>query len=165
MPATGPYLTETLTATPSELPALAFAAVDSSALLATAAMIAAVAFLFLALFACIQLVKFGQALDEIRRTAEDVNDQLHDLRPKINAVIDNVDGVLTSIDTTVVDVRDQVQKVDDITNNATTTSKNISTLSNLVTLSVAIPVVKAASLGHGVRHAMNNRRLDRRNPR
>lgn len=126
--------------------------------MAVAALIGAVALVFLVVFVAITLVKCGMAVDEMRSLAKQLHTEVDALSPRVDATLQRTEEVLSSVSSTAAQVQGQMSKVNDIASNASVVSGNVSTLSNLATLTVAVPVVKAASLRHGVRQAMNNRR-------
>lgn len=126
-------------------------------LLAVAAIIAAVAFMFLVMFAVFAILRWASLAREVRATTQRLGREWDALSPKLNSVLDQTACLLDDVDVTLDDVKTQVGKVDTITDNAKVVTGNLGTLSNIATLSVAVPLVKVASLTHGVKHAIDVR--------
>lgn len=130
---------------------------DAMDLLAIAGLIIAVAIFFGIVFFVLAATKFNQLLEEVRESNRRINRDLDALVPRLDQALTEADSALENFQHTTIDIRDQVEKVDTITDKATTVSGNLATLSNLATLTVAVPMVKAASLRHGVQTALTNR--------
>lgn len=126
-------------------------------LLAIAGLIAAVALFFGIVFFVLATMKFNLLMDDLRASTKRLNRDLDALVPRLDQTLTETEAAIENFQAATVDIRDQVTKVDTITDKATSLSGNLTTLSNLATLTVAVPIVKAASLSHGVRSAISNR--------
>jgi len=108
-----------------------------------AGLMAAMAFVLLVGFVAYPLVKLGKVLEETRRA--------------VRGLSDGTLPLLEEVTTTVSTANQQLARVDTITEHAQSVSANVSSLTALFTATVGSPLIKAAALGHGLRHAVRNR--------
>jgi len=116
-----------------------------------AAVIAAVAFVFLVGLLAVPIIKLGRTLDEATLA--------------IRKAHEGAQPILTNAVSTVAQVNSQLARVEDITQNAQAVSSNAAALTSLFASTLGGPVVKVAAFSYGVRKAAAQRRkadLDKR---
>jgi uncharacterized protein YoxC len=123
-----------------------------------AALIAAGAFLMLAIVLCIPIYRLRFTVDAATNAINDFNAQSKPILGAVNLNLDNVNTALTQVHTTLDGVNLQLMRVDTITGHAANVTANVSNLATVVTSAAANPLVKVAAFSYGVRKAANNRR-------
>jgi uncharacterized protein YoxC len=116
-----------------------------------AGLIAAGAFLMLVIVLAVPILKLGRTVDAATRAINDLTDRTDPLLKNANETVENVN-------TTLGQVQVSLDGVDTITEHVAHVSANVANLSTVVAAAAANPLVKVASLGYGVRKAVNNRR-------
>lgn len=109
-----------------------------------AAIIAAVAFVFLVGFLAVPILKLGRTLDEATLA--------------IRKAHEGAGPILSNAVTTVEQVNSELSRVAGITANAQAVSSNAAALASLFATTVGGPVVKVAAFSYGVRRAAAQRR-------
>jgi len=109
-----------------------------------AALVAAGAFVLLALVGVVVLIKLGRTLDEATVT--------------IRKARENTDPLFSEANTTLTHVNTQLERVDGITANARAVTGNVSALTSLFTATLGGPLVKVAALSYGISKAARARR-------
>lgn len=109
-----------------------------------AAIIAAVAFVFLVGLLAVPILKLGRTLDEATLA--------------IRKAHEGAQPILTNANDTVTQVNSQLARVEGITANAQAMSSNAAALSSLFATTLGSPVVKVAAFSYGVRTAASKRR-------
>jgi uncharacterized protein YoxC len=109
-----------------------------------AAIIAAVAFVFLVGLLAVPILKLGRTLDEATLA--------------IRKAHEGAQPILTNANDTVAQVNSQLARVEDITQNAQAMSSNAAALTSLFATTLGSPVVKVAAFSYGVRQATSKRR-------
>lgn len=109
-----------------------------------AAIIAAVAFVFLVGLLAVPILKLGRTLDEATLA--------------IRKAHEGAQPILTNANDTVAQVNSQLARVEDITQNAQAVSSNAAALTSLFATTLGSPVVKVAAFSYGVRQAASKRR-------
>ena len=123
-----------------------------------AGLIAAGAFLMLVIVLAVPILKLGRTVDAATRAINDLNDRTGPLLTNVNETVENVNTTLGQVQVSLDGVNLQLAKVDTITEHAAHVTANVANLSTVVAAAAANPLVKVASLGYGVRKAVNNRR-------
>jgi uncharacterized protein YoxC len=109
-----------------------------------AAVIAAVAFVFLVGLLAVPILKLGRTLDEATVA--------------IRKAHEGAQPILTNANETVSQVNSQLARVEGITVNAQAVSSNAAALSSLFATTLGTPVVRLAAFSYGVRQAAAKRR-------
>jgi uncharacterized protein YoxC len=109
-----------------------------------AAVIAAVAFVFLVGLLAVPILKLGRTLDEATLA--------------IRKAHEGAQPILTNANETVSQVNSQLARVEGITVNAQAVSSNAAALSSLFATTLGTPVVRLAAFSYGVRQAAAKRR-------
>jgi len=109
-----------------------------------AAVIAAVAFVFLVGLLAVPILKLGRTLDEATLA--------------IRKAHEGAQPILTNANETVSQVNSQLARVEGITLNAQAVSSNAAALSSLFATTLGTPVVRLAAFSYGVRQAAAKRR-------
>jgi len=123
-----------------------------------AGLIAAGAFLMLVIVLAVPILKLGRTVDAATRAINDLTDRTDPLLKNANETVENVNTTLGQVQVSLDGVNLQLAKVDTITEHVAHVSANVANLSTVVAAAAANPLVKVASLGYGVRKAVNNRR-------
>ena len=109
-----------------------------------AAVIAAVAFVFLVGLLAVPILKLGRTLDEATVAVRKAHE--------------GAQPILTNANETVSQVNSQLARVEGITVNAQAVSSNAAALSSLFATTLGTPVVRLAAFSYGVRQAAAKRR-------
>jgi Bacterial protein of unknown function (DUF948) len=109
-----------------------------------AAVVAAVAFVFLVGLLAVPILKLGRTLDEATLA--------------IRKAHEGAQPLLTNANETVTQVNSQLARVEGITVNAQAVSSNAAALSSLFATTLGSPVVRLAAFSYGVRQAAAKRR-------
>jgi hypothetical protein len=109
-----------------------------------AAVVAAVAFVFLVGLLAVPILKLGRTLDEATLA--------------IRKAHEGASPILSNAVSTVEQVNSQLSRVEGITANAQAMSSNAAALTSLFATTVGGPVVKVAAFSYGVRRAAAQRR-------
>ena len=104
-----------------------------------AGLIAAIAFVALVGLLALPLVKLGKVFDEAARSVRELTD--HGV------------PILDEAKESVVSVNNQLDKVDAVTTSAAQMAENASALVGLYATVLGRPIIKMASIGHGIRQA------------
>lgn len=104
-----------------------------------AGLIAAGAFLLLVLAMAVPVIKLGRVMDESANVIRDVGQKTLPL--------------IGEVTTTVTMTNSQLERVDTITRNVQDISETVSSLTSLVSKTVATPIVKVASLAYGLKRS------------
>ncbi|GAA2661470.1 DUF948 domain-containing protein [Paractinoplanes durhamensis] len=123
-----------------------------------AGLIAAGAFLMLVIVLAVPILKLGRTVDAATRAINDLNDRTGPLLGNVNETVENVNTALGQVQVSLDGVNVQLAKVDTITEHVAHISANAANLSTVVAAAAANPLVKVASLGYGLRKAVNNRK-------
>ena len=123
-----------------------------------AGLIAAGAFLMLVIVLAVPILKLGRTVDAATRAINDLTDRTGPLLNNVTETVENVNTTLGQVQVSLDGVNLQLAKVDTITEHAAHVTANVANLSTVVAAAAANPLVKVASLGYGVRKAVNNRR-------
>jgi uncharacterized protein YoxC len=109
-----------------------------------AGIIAALAFLVLALAIAVPLVKLGKVMDEASSAIKGVVDESLPL----------IGGVATTVDL----ANSQIQRIDAITRNVETVSENVASFTQVFGRSAQSPAVRTAAMSYSLRRAMKARK-------
>jgi uncharacterized protein YoxC len=131
--------------------------VSGGDLAAIAALVAAGAFLLIAVLLAGVLLRLRHTVDAATRAVKDLNDRTTPILDKADLAMGNVNATLGQVQTTLDGVNVQLERVDAITGNAQTVTAHVANLATVVTSAMASPLVKAAALGYGVRRAARKR--------
>lgn len=104
-----------------------------------AGLIAAGAFLLFVLATAVPVIKLGRVMDESANVIRDVGQKTLPL--------------IGEVTTTVTMTNSQLERVDTITRNVQDISETVSSLTSLVSKTVATPIVKVASLAYGLKRS------------
>lgn len=116
-------------------------------------LIAAGAFLFIALFACYALAKLARILDEVadrvRQTDRTIDEGTDRIR-QAGTTVDEVNTALASVNV-------ELARVEQITTHVENITGNISALTSVFASTLGGPVIKVAAFSYGVRRAASKR--------
>lgn len=116
-----------------------------------AGLIAAVALCVLVGLAAVPLLKLGRTLDEARIAIRDLGQHSVPVLTELRDTVENTNDELAKLSL----VTEDLAKV---SGHATVVSENAASLSQLFTVTLGGPLIKAAALTHGVRTALKGRR-------
>ena len=120
---------------------------------AVAGLIAAGAFLVLALFACYALAKlariFDEVADRVRQTDRTIDESTDRIR-QAGTTVNEVNTALASVNA-------ELQKVEQITTHVESITGNMSALTSVFAATLGGPVIKVAAFSYGVRRAASRR--------
>ncbi len=120
---------------------------------AVAGLIAAGAFLILALFGCYALTKLAKIFDEVaervRQTDRTIDEGTDRIR-QAGTTVDEVNTALASVNT-------ELAKVEQITTHVESITGNVSALTSVFAATLGGPVIKVAAFSYGVRRAASKR--------
>ena len=123
-----------------------------------AALVAAGAFLMLAIALVRPIWRLGSTVDAATRAINDLNDRTAPLLHNMNATVENVNTALGQVHTSLDGVNIQLAKIDTMTGHAQNVTANVANLATVVSAAAANPLVKVAAFGYGVRKAATARR-------
>lgn len=123
-----------------------------------AALVAAGAFLALALALVVPILRLRHTVDAATRAIESLNDQTGPLLTNANTMLENVNVTLGQVQTSLDGVNLQLAKIDTMTSHAQNVTANVANLATVVSAAAANPLVKVAAFGYGVRRAAAARR-------
>lgn len=123
-----------------------------------AALIAALAFLLLVGVLLVPILRLRATVDAATRALTDLADGTGPLLAEAHRTLDGVNAAVGQLHTSLDGVNTQLERLDVITENAQRVSGNAAELSTIVAGVTANPLIKAASLGYGVRKGMVARR-------
>ncbi|MFY1632553.1 DUF948 domain-containing protein [Solwaraspora sp. WMMB335] len=123
-----------------------------------AALVAAGAFLMLALVLAVPILRLRHTVDAATRAINDLNDRTGPLLGQVNTSMENVNTALGQVHTTLDGVNIQLAKIDTMTGHAQNVTANVANLATVVSAAAANPLVKVAAFGYGVRRAAAARR-------
>jgi uncharacterized protein YoxC len=120
---------------------------------AVAGLIAAGAFLVLALFGCYALAKlariFDEVADRVRQTDRTIDESTDRIR-QAGTTVDEVNTALASVNV-------ELQKVERITTHVESMTGNVSALTSVFAATLGGPLIKVAAFSYGVRRAASRR--------
>jgi uncharacterized protein YoxC len=120
---------------------------------AVAGLIAAGAFLIIALFTCYALAKLARILDEVAdrvRQTDRVIDESTDRIRQAGTTVDEVNTALASVNV-------ELARVEQISTHVESITGNISALTSVFAATLGGPVIKVAAFTYGVRRAASKR--------
>lgn len=126
-------------------------------LAAIAALVAAGAFLLIAVALAVPLLRLRHTVDAATRAVKDLNDRTAPILEKADLTMGNVNTALGQVQTSLDGVNLQLEKVDTVTGHAQTVSASVANLATVVASATSSPLVKAAAFGYGVRRAAKQR--------
>lgn len=126
-------------------------------LAAIAALVAAGAFLLIAVALAVPLLRLRHTVDAATQALKDLDDRSAPILDKADLTMGNVNTALGQMQTTLDGVNLQLAKVDIVTSHAQTVTASVASLAAVVTSATASPLVKAAAFGYGVRRATRKR--------
>ncbi|MCW2546333.1 MAG: hypothetical protein JWN96_793 [Mycobacterium sp.] len=120
---------------------------------AVAGLIAAGAFLIIALFTCYALAKLARIFDEVgdrvRQTDRTIDESTDRIR-QAGTTVDEVNTALASVNV-------ELARVEQITTHVENITGNISALTSVFASTLGGPVIKVAAFSYGVRRAASKR--------
>jgi uncharacterized protein YoxC len=120
---------------------------------AVAGLIAAGAFLIIALFTCYALAKLARILDEVAdrvRQTDRVIDESTDRIRQAGTTVDEVNTALASVNV-------ELARVEQISTHVESITGNLSALTSVFAATLGGPVIKVAAFTYGVRRAASKR--------
>lgn len=126
-------------------------------LAAIAALVAAGAFLLIAVALAVPLLRLRHTVDAATRALKDLHDRTGPILDQADLTMGNVNTALGQMQTTLDGVNLQLEKVDTVTSHAQTVTANVANLATVITSATASPLVRVAALGYGVRRAARKR--------
>lgn len=120
---------------------------------AVAGLIAAGAFLVLALFGCYALFKLARIFDEVGDRVKQTDRAIDEGTDRIKQAGTTVDEVNTAL----ASVNVELQRVDQIATHVESITGNVSALSSVFAATLGGPVIKVAAFSYGVRNAVSRR--------
>lgn len=126
-------------------------------LAAIAALVAAGAFLLIAVALAVPLLRLRHTVDAATQALKNLDDRSAPILDKADLTMGNVNTALGQMQTTLDGVNLQLAKVDTVTSHAQTVTANVANLATVITSATSSPLVRVAALGYGVRRAAQKR--------
>ncbi len=120
---------------------------------AVAGLIAAGAFLILALFGCYALAKLGRIFDEVADRVRQTDRAIDESTDRIR----QVGTTVNEVNTTLAAVNTELAKVDQIANHVESITGNVSALTAVFAATLGSPIIRVAAFSYGVRRAAAKR--------
>jgi uncharacterized protein YoxC len=120
---------------------------------AVAGLIAAGAFLILALFGCYAIAKLARIFDEVAERVRQTDRAIDESTDRIRQAGTTVDEVNTAL----ASVNIELAKVEQITTHVEQITGNVSALTSVFAATLGGPVIKVAAFTYGVRRAASKR--------
>jgi uncharacterized protein YoxC len=120
---------------------------------AVAGLIAAGAFLVLALFACYALAKLAKIFDEVAERVRQTDRAIDESTDRIRQAGTTVNEVNTAL----ASVNVELEKVERITTHVESMTSNVSALTSVFAATLGGPLIKVAAFSYGVRRAASRR--------
>jgi uncharacterized protein YoxC len=120
---------------------------------AVAGLIAAGAFLILALFGCYAIAKLARIFDEVAERVRQTDRAIDESTDRIRQAGTTVDEVNTAL----ASVNIELAKVEQITTHVGEITGNVSALTSVFAATLGGPVIKVAAFTYGVRRAASKR--------
>jgi uncharacterized protein YoxC len=120
---------------------------------AVAGLIAAGAFLVLALFGCYALTKLAKIFDEVADRVKQTDRAIDESTDRIR----QAGTTVTEVNTALASVNVELAKVEQITTHVESITGNVSALTSVFAATLGGPVIKVAAFSYGVRRAAAKR--------